>query len=25
VPMFERAEEFDAALLAFLAGEPVGD
>ena len=25
VPMFERPEEFDAALLAFLAGETVGD
>ena len=24
VPMFDRPEEFDAALLAFLAGEPVG-
>ncbi len=25
VPMFDRPEAFDAALLAFLAGEPVGD
>lgn len=25
VPMFDRPEEFNAALLAFLAGEPVGD
>ncbi len=25
VPMFDRPEEFDAAVLAFLAGEPVGD
>src|SRR5829696_1111653 len=25
VPMFDRPEEFDAALLAFLAGETVGD
>jgi len=25
VPMFERQQEFDAALLAFLAGETVGD
>jgi pimeloyl-ACP methyl ester carboxylesterase len=25
VPMFDRPEEFDAALLAFLAGAPVGD
>jgi pimeloyl-ACP methyl ester carboxylesterase len=24
VPMFDRPEEFDAALLAFLAGEPIG-
>ena len=25
VPMFERPEEFDAALLAFFAGAPVGN
>jgi pimeloyl-ACP methyl ester carboxylesterase len=25
VPMFDRPEEFNAALLAFLAGEAVGD
>ena len=25
VPMFDRPEAFDTALLAFLAGEPVGD
>jgi len=25
VPMFDRPEEFDAALLAFFAGVPVGD
>jgi pimeloyl-ACP methyl ester carboxylesterase len=25
VPMFDRSGEFDAALLAFLAGEPVGE
>jgi hypothetical protein len=25
VPMFDRPEEFDVALLAFFAGAPVGD
>ena len=25
VPMYDRPAEFDAALLAFLAGEPVGE